>query len=197
MDLVGVREEYGALAPYRSRSTQIETRYLRLLGGLRIEVHDGTCELPGLSTPGGDRGSGRGLWLVDALANRWGVGERPGLGKVVWAEISAPAGDGERRGQGGGETVSGDGHARIGTVLRFVDWTLSLDVSGSEPIHEVECATCHEAPKPGGRSALEEWCLRHAGRSRHTGFRAVTTSFFRATCHEALPEAPEAADGGA
>ncbi len=172
----------------------IETRYLRMLGGLRIEVHDGTCKLPILSAPDGDQGGGRGLWLVDALADRWDVGERAGLGKVVWAEVSAPAVDDERHGQGGGEAVSGEGHARAGTVLRFADWTLSLDVSGSVPINEVECTTCHEAPKPGERSVLEEWCLRHAGRTRHTGFRAVTTSFFRATCHEALSEA---ADGDA
>ncbi|MGW0545829.1 ATP-binding protein [Streptomyces altiplanensis] len=165
----------------------IETRYLRMPGGLRIEVHDGTCKRPSLSTPDGDRDSGRGLWLVDALADRWDVGERAGLGKAVWAEISAPAVDDERPGQGGGEAVSGDGHARVGTVLRFADWTLSPDVSGSEPINEVECTTCHEAPKPSGRSVLEEWCLRHAGRTWHTGFRAITTSFFRVTCHEALP----------
>ncbi|MGW0564333.1 DUF7848 domain-containing protein [Streptomyces sp. NPDC003016] len=79
-------------------------------------------------------------------------------------------------------------------MLRFADWTLSLDGSGSKSIHEVECTTCHGAPKPGERSILEEWCLRHAGRTRHTGSRAVTTAFFRATCHESLPEV---ADGGA
>ncbi|MBT2529880.1 ATP-binding protein [Streptomyces sp. ISL-99] len=75
----------------------VETRFLRMLGGLRIEVHDGSCELPRLSTPDGDRDSGRGLWLVDALADRWDVGERAGLGKVVWAEVSAPAVGGDQR----------------------------------------------------------------------------------------------------
>ncbi|MET9517597.1 hypothetical protein [Streptomyces sp. NPDC002994] len=90
--------------------------------------------------------------------------------------------------------MKGDGQARVGRVLRFVDWTLSLDVSGSGPINEVECTTCHEAPEPGERGILEEWCLWHAGRTRHTGFRAITTAFFRATCHESLPEV---ADGGA
>ncbi|MGW0564331.1 ATP-binding protein [Streptomyces sp. NPDC003016] len=76
----------------------IETRYLPTAGGLRIEVRDGSCELPSLSTPHGDHGSGRGLWLVDVLSDRWDVSERAGFGKVVWAEISAPAGGG---GQGG------------------------------------------------------------------------------------------------
>ncbi|MBT2510054.1 ATP-binding protein [Streptomyces sp. ISL-98] len=73
----------------------IETRYLWMVGGLRIEVHDESCKLPSLSTPDDDRGSGRGLWLVDALADRWDAAERAGFGKVVWAELSAPAGVGE------------------------------------------------------------------------------------------------------
>lgn len=35
--------------------------------------------------------AGRGLLLVDALAHRWGVGERQaGIGKTVWAELLAP-----------------------------------------------------------------------------------------------------------
>ncbi|MEV8310770.1 ATP-binding protein [Streptomyces flavidovirens] len=74
----------------------IETRFFRMLGGLRIEVHDGSCKLPRLTTPDGDQGSGRGLWLVDVLADRWDVGERKGLGKVVWAELSVPTAGGER-----------------------------------------------------------------------------------------------------
>lgn len=37
----------------------------------------------------GDEG-GRGLLLVAALADKWGVGERD-LGKVVWAEFGCDA----------------------------------------------------------------------------------------------------------
>ncbi|MET9520634.1 ATP-binding protein [Streptomyces sp. NPDC002994] len=76
----------------------IETRNLRMLGGLRIEVHDGSCKLPSLSTLDGDGDSGRGLWLVDQLADRWDVCPRAELGKVVWAEISTPAGSGDQSG---------------------------------------------------------------------------------------------------
>ncbi|GAA1539354.1 hypothetical protein GCM10009730_55590 [Streptomyces albidochromogenes] len=173
----------------RTPGQDIETRYLRTAGGLRVEVHDATRTLPVLSAPDTERESGRGLCLVDALADRWGVRERPGLGKVVWAEMSPPPAAGHPQ-----EDIRGAGvrrrdeHARVGAVLRFVDWSLSLDAVGSEPINEVACTTCHEAPEPGERDALEHWCLRHAGRTRHTGFRAVTTAFFRATCHESLPE---------
>ncbi|MBT2397003.1 ATP-binding protein [Streptomyces sp. ISL-100] len=57
-----------------------------LLSGqtLRIEVHDSGDGLPRLREPDGE--SGRGLVLVAALADEWGVGERE-LGKIVWCEF--------------------------------------------------------------------------------------------------------------
>ncbi|MGW2511906.1 hypothetical protein ACWC0A_21330 [Streptomyces scopuliridis] len=36
---------------------------------------------------------GRGLVIVDALADQWGVSERGGVGKVVWATLSVPGTD--------------------------------------------------------------------------------------------------------
>ncbi|MFJ3718957.1 ATP-binding protein [Streptomyces sp. NPDC090057] len=58
---------------------------------LRIEVTDTRGDrLPRVGTPDPDADSGRGLMLVDALADRWGV--TPGLTprKTVWAEIVPP-----------------------------------------------------------------------------------------------------------
>ncbi|MEV7191107.1 ATP-binding protein [Streptomyces sp. NPDC093510] len=70
---------------------EIETRYLRMSGGVRIEVHDAGCELPPpMPLPSDDTCSGRGLFLVAAFADRWDVAERDGPGKAVWAEVSAP-----------------------------------------------------------------------------------------------------------
>lgn len=55
-------------------------------GGLRVEVWDGSDELP---APGRDRGEdepgGWGLVLVQALADRWGTYRTAGGGKCVWA----------------------------------------------------------------------------------------------------------------
>ncbi|GGY85319.1 ATP-binding protein [Streptomyces avidinii] len=70
------------------RDREIETRYVRLGDGVRVEVHDTCPARPvfGLSDQDGD--SGRGLYLVAALADRWAVGERSGPGKRVWAELS-------------------------------------------------------------------------------------------------------------
>lgn len=69
---------------------------------LRVEVHDsgpGLSEVREAGTGAGaeDQG-GRGLLLVSALADKWGVDERH-PGKTVWCELSlgSPAHDGDSR----------------------------------------------------------------------------------------------------
>ncbi|POX48631.1 ATP-binding protein [Streptomyces sp. Ru72] len=55
---------------------------------LRIEVTDTRCErLPQLQHPNPGAESGRGLLVVDALADRWGVREDRFPRKTVWAEL--------------------------------------------------------------------------------------------------------------
>ncbi|MFF1352688.1 ATP-binding protein [Streptomyces sp. NPDC058297] len=58
-------------------------------GALRVEVTDTCAErLPVTGTPDPDGESGRGLLLVDALADDWGVTPRPSApGKTVWADL--------------------------------------------------------------------------------------------------------------
>ncbi|MFI1562485.1 ATP-binding protein [Streptomyces sp. NPDC020490] len=62
---------------------------LHVAGGtLRIEVTDTRGDhCPVLREPGAGAESGRGLLLVDALADRWGVTEGRFPRKTVWAEI--------------------------------------------------------------------------------------------------------------
>ncbi|MEU5365852.1 ATP-binding protein [Streptomyces sp. NPDC005925] len=78
-------------------------------GTLRIAVSDTRGErLPAvLRGRGADEESGRGLLLVDTLADRWGTEPRPPSGKTIWAEldrhgeqpgtVSGPAGGLRRR----------------------------------------------------------------------------------------------------
>lgn len=66
----------------------IETRYRRTGHGVHIEVHDASETWPTQRTPAADDDDGRGLLLVDTLADRWGVSERKGIGKRVWAEVT-------------------------------------------------------------------------------------------------------------
>ncbi|MEU9335034.1 ATP-binding protein [Streptomyces sp. NPDC048290] len=57
---------------------------------LRIEVTDTLGErVPRLTHPRLDHVSGRGLLLVDALADVWGVDHGPRPKKTVWAEVRA------------------------------------------------------------------------------------------------------------
>ncbi|MEU3219045.1 ATP-binding protein [Streptomyces sp. NPDC006971] len=67
---------------------------------LRVEVHDSGSGEPAVREPGtGPAGeSGRGLLIVAAVADRWGVGERD-PGKVVWCEFGA-CGEGPGPGSG-------------------------------------------------------------------------------------------------
>ncbi|WP_441251728.1 ATP-binding protein [Kitasatospora sp. McL0602] len=53
---------------------------------LRVEVQDGTSQLPGRQPQSDVATSGRGLVLVEALADDWGVQLR-GEGKVTWFEL--------------------------------------------------------------------------------------------------------------
>ncbi|HET6357188.1 ATP-binding protein [Streptomyces sp.] len=54
---------------------------------LRIEVTDTRGDRLPVNRQPGDDESGRGLILVDALADRWGVSPGPAPRKTVWAEI--------------------------------------------------------------------------------------------------------------
>jgi hypothetical protein len=55
---------------------------------LAVEVTDGSLDPPVMKDAGPESVTGRGLYLVDALANAWGV--RPtGVGKTVWALLDA------------------------------------------------------------------------------------------------------------
>ncbi|MFI6492124.1 ATP-binding protein [Streptomyces sp. NPDC050564] len=72
----------------RVRGRGFRVRLLLGDGVVRVEVADGrTDRLPVLQEPSDDE-DGRGLLLVAAIAERWGVEPRTGGAyKVVWAEV--------------------------------------------------------------------------------------------------------------
>lgn len=70
-----------------SPGREIETRFLLVDNGLRIEVHDSSEIPPRAGEPDLEACDGRGLLLVAAVADAWGFGDRDGPGKVVWAEL--------------------------------------------------------------------------------------------------------------
>lgn len=94
---------------------------------LRIEVHDPDSRaLPTLLEAGVDSEGGRGMALVDALADRWGVQLHPDR-KVTWCELAtsldSPNGHvGGARVARAGAILSGYGSAR---VTRDEGWSTS------------------------------------------------------------------------
>lgn len=54
---------------------------------LRVTVHDSADDPPLMRRPNLDDLGGRGLVLVDALADKWGMAPRKPGGKSVWAEL--------------------------------------------------------------------------------------------------------------
>ena len=62
-------------------------------GTVRVEVTDGSGRPPRRRRAAGDATHGRGLELVDGLADRWGW-HREGMGKRIWCELDALRGVG-------------------------------------------------------------------------------------------------------
>lgn len=54
---------------------------------VRVAVSDNSPALPARRTPSEVLAGGRGLTIVDSVADRWGVSLHRGDGKTVWAEI--------------------------------------------------------------------------------------------------------------
>ncbi|MFJ9691860.1 ATP-binding protein [Kitasatospora sp. NPDC101183] len=67
----------------------IEIRISLVNDLLRIEVHDAGTGRPALRPAKSDDERGRGLFLVNELAERWGCCPRAGgIGKYVWALVA-------------------------------------------------------------------------------------------------------------
>lgn len=66
--------------------TPIEVVVCPELDGVRVEVHDGSPQLPVRKYYSNMSGTGRGLLLVERMASEWGSDRTTG-GKVVWFEL--------------------------------------------------------------------------------------------------------------
>jgi anti-sigma regulatory factor (Ser/Thr protein kinase) len=82
-----------ALRAPAPRDRQVGVRITRAVGEgrLRLEVSDAGGGRPEVREPGADETGGRGLLLVQALADHWGYETRTaGIGKTVYAELKDP-----------------------------------------------------------------------------------------------------------
>jgi anti-sigma regulatory factor (Ser/Thr protein kinase) len=63
----------------------------RSAGRVRVEVVDGSSQLPVRKLYSDTATTGRGLALVEKLSTRWGAETSSGGGKSVWFELAEPA----------------------------------------------------------------------------------------------------------
>ncbi|MDQ0990649.1 anti-sigma regulatory factor (Ser/Thr protein kinase) [Streptomyces sp. V3I7] len=107
------------------------TCFLLMPGGVRVEVADGCSLLPVRAPRDSLADGGRGLLLVEAVTDRWGVTPRPGgRGKTVWFECWSP----QSRPRTSASTASVNaGHASTaqGPNARSVRATAATPASGS------------------------------------------------------------------
>jgi anti-sigma regulatory factor (Ser/Thr protein kinase) len=54
---------------------------------IRVSVTDQSSRMPQRQSPGPDEPEGRGLMIVDELAENWGIDALPGDGKRIWFEL--------------------------------------------------------------------------------------------------------------
>jgi anti-sigma regulatory factor (Ser/Thr protein kinase) len=81
------------------REFALDLAYTSSSGLLRIEVSDAHPTPPPVhpAPAGHEAESGRGLLIVDLLADRWGSAPRSPIGKTVWAELDTAQDQGANR----------------------------------------------------------------------------------------------------
>ena len=73
------------------RTTIIVRVQLLAPSGVRLEVTDGAAAPPELHAAADGARAGRGLGVVDAVADAWGADPHPRGGKTVWCELGTGA----------------------------------------------------------------------------------------------------------
>lgn len=130
---------------------------------LRIEVHDpDTRALPTLLSARAEDVSGRGMALVDALADRWGVVLRADS-KVTWCELTT------------GLTAP-DGHVGEATVMRAEALLMLYGVGASSPERDASLLTLAVAEEAavGLIGDVLHWLRAHGRDADETLDRAQT-----------------------
>jgi len=74
-----------------ARSRLVRVRLIHRAPVIRVEVHDDDPTLPApvlTAQAAPDAESGRGMQLVEALSDEWGVTEHPEGGKTIWFDVA-------------------------------------------------------------------------------------------------------------
>ncbi|MHA6760043.1 DUF7848 domain-containing protein [Streptacidiphilus sp. PAMC 29251] len=66
--------------------------------------------------------------------------------------------------------------------FRFVQMKLTPDPHSGPPTYETQCTVCGElSGEADDPEAPELWCLHHAGRTHHFGFKSVLSTLLLVT----------------
>jgi anti-sigma regulatory factor (Ser/Thr protein kinase) len=89
----------------RASRDPVTVRLFRRRPAVRIEVHDESHNTAELTPrrPADDAESGRGLLLVEAVTENWGVTHHPDDGKTLWFHVAEP----DRPASGEGDSAPG------------------------------------------------------------------------------------------
>ncbi len=98
---------------------------IRAAGEIRIEVRDKGTGRPTVLSPAPEEPSGRGLRIIDAMSDEWGV--IPGSdGKAVWFTILAPEAQGEPAARARSRSAqTGEQESARPPLLSFRRWRLT------------------------------------------------------------------------
>jgi len=85
-DAVLLTSELAANAVLHARTELRVTVQARDDGAVRVEVYDDNSRMPVVAVPPEDATSGRGLQVLEHVADNWGI-ERVAGGKSIWFEL--------------------------------------------------------------------------------------------------------------
>jgi len=95
VETVAVMTSELATNSIRHAATDFEVGVNRTRDEIRVEVTDAGAGVPTVMSPDPSQPSGRGLFIVEKLADDWGVNTPSGqAGKTVWFSVSLLSADG-------------------------------------------------------------------------------------------------------
>jgi hypothetical protein len=171
---------------------------------VRVEVEDGSPQLPAWSPSDTEALSGRGLTLVSALSDSWGARALDGAGKVVWFELGLTHPEPEAMGtpeqllaqwaqldEDNAEQLAGQGTPDdpvIKVVLADVEPSALLAVRDHSDDLVRDCQLLlmdYESPQHGTRHRTQGRCCRPPSRRRGRRVRGSPRAVARGTPAEA------------
>jgi serine/threonine-protein kinase RsbW len=148
----------------------------RSLTLLRVAVTDQGDGTPVVRTPGEHEPHGRGLRIVEALSDHWGITDPSGHGKTVWFQLGLTSGpddvvNGSDAGSAGSQRVASVAASRAASLSTPMAASLSTPMAAplstpmaaplstpmDTPPHDSPDASSATHRRPGGRGRPRGW----------------------------------------